>query len=123
MNADSIRRALPVPGWALRAAHGALLLVAVIGLLAALQRLERPWQNDAYGFWRMWRDGDLYDLPWLTRYAFVYSPPLGQAIWPLTLMSWPHFSLLWNVAQLSALVSGSWSPVRFRRTRSQRIGE
>ena len=80
-----------------------LIGLSVVGLVAAWGRLSTPWENDAYGFWRAWKDGELYDAPWLDIYAYVYAPILAQIAYPLTLLSWPAFSMVWNAAHLMAL--------------------
>jgi hypothetical protein len=85
--------------------YAILLGVSVIGLYLTLQNLQRPWQNDAYGFYVMWQGGGLYEIPWLDHLAFVYSPAFAHAITPLTEnLSWNTFSTLWNTLQLAALI-------------------
>jgi hypothetical protein len=57
---------------------------------------------DARGFWIAW-DGGLYDIPWRTNEAYVYSPAFAQVLWPLTLLPWPVFAGLWTLAAIGCL--------------------
>jgi hypothetical protein len=94
-----------VPAWVIGLLHAVALVAALVGLYLAWTRLEQPWENEAFGFWGAWRDGVLYDSRWLDVHVYVYSPVLAQLAYPLTLLSWPTFSLFWNAAHLSALVA------------------
>jgi hypothetical protein len=59
--------------------------------------------GDAYGYWVAWRDG-LYDIPWHGAHAFVYSPPIGLALWPFSFLPWPiFFGLLTGVGMLAVV--------------------
>ena len=57
---------------------------------------------DSRGFWIAW-DGGLYDIPWRTNEAYVYSPAFGQLLWPFTLLPWPIFAGGWTLAAISCL--------------------
>jgi hypothetical protein len=57
---------------------------------------------DARGFWIAW-DGGLYDIPWRTNEAYVYSPLFAQVLWPLTLLPWPIFVGAWSLAAIGCL--------------------
>jgi hypothetical protein len=57
---------------------------------------------DARGFWMAWQDG-LYDIPWRTNEAYVYSPAFAQVLWPLTLLPWPVFAAGWTLAAIGCL--------------------
>ena len=103
-------RSRGVPHLLVGVLHAVVIGVALVGLSLALGRLVRPWENDAFGFWSAWKDGNLYDLRWLDVGAYVYAPVLAQIAYPLTLLSWPTFSIVWNVAQLGALI-GITGPV------------
>lgn len=85
--------------------HLVVLGFALWGLYHAFHRLTVPWNNETFGFWNAWRDGVLYDSAWLEPHVYVYSPVLAQLAYPLTLISWPNFHLLWNAAHLAALVA------------------
>jgi glycosyl transferase family 87 len=57
---------------------------------------------DARGFWMAW-EGGLYDIPWRTNEAYVYSPAFAQVLWPLTLLPWPVFAAGWTLAAIGCL--------------------
>lgn len=57
---------------------------------------------DARGFWIAW-EGGLYDIPWRTNEAYVYSPVFAQVLWPFTLLPWPLFAGLWTAAAIGCL--------------------
>jgi hypothetical protein len=57
---------------------------------------------DARGFWMAW-DGGLYDIPWRTNEAYVYSPAFAQVLWPFTLLPWPVFAAGWTLAAIGCL--------------------
>ena len=59
--------------------------------------------QDSWGFWIAWQGG-LYDIAWLDRYAYVYSPAFAQAIAPLSALQWEAFWTVWLLGQLAALV-------------------
>lgn len=57
---------------------------------------------DARGFWIAW-EGGLYDIPWRTNEAYVYSPAFAQILWPFTLLPWPVFAAGWTLAAIGCL--------------------
>jgi hypothetical protein len=57
---------------------------------------------DARGFWIAW-DGGLYDIPWRTNEAYVYSPAFAQLLWPFTMLPWPVFAAGWTLAAIGCL--------------------
>ena len=57
---------------------------------------------DARGFWIAWQGG-LYDIPWRTNEAYVYSPAFAQILWPFTLLPWPIFAATWTAAAIGCL--------------------
>ena len=57
---------------------------------------------DARGFWIAW-EGGLYDSPWRTNEAYVYSPAFAQILWPFTLLPWPVFAAGWTLAAVGCL--------------------
>lgn len=57
---------------------------------------------DARGFWIAW-EGGLYDIPWRTNEAYVYSPAFAQILWPFTLLPWPVFAAGWSLAAIGCL--------------------
>ena len=61
------------------------------------------WMNDTYGFWAAW-EGGLYDMPWLERGAYVYSPAFAQAFSPLSALPWESVWTIWLLVQVAALV-------------------
>jgi hypothetical protein len=78
---------------------GAVVVVAYVNHLVG----RGPWNNDAWGFWSAWQGG-LYDIPWLDVWAYVYSPAFAQVIWPLSLLEWETFWLIWLLLQFAALL-------------------
>jgi Glycosyltransferase family 87 len=93
------RLRLPLWGQALLHLAGAVVVVAYLNHFVG----DGPWNNDAWGFWNAWVGG-LYDIPWLDRWAYVYSPAFAQAIWPLSLLEWPSFWIIWLLLQFAALL-------------------
>jgi hypothetical protein len=59
---------------------------------------------DAHAYWASWRNG-LYSAAPEQRDAYLYSPVFAEALWPLTLLSWPVFYALWMIA---ATASYAW---------------
>jgi hypothetical protein len=57
---------------------------------------------DARGFWIAWQGG-LYDIPWRTNEAYVYSPAFAQMLWPFTLLPWAVFAAGWTLAAIGCL--------------------
>ena len=58
---------------------------------------------DSHAYWLAVQDmGRLYGAPALARDAFLYSPAFAQLIWPLGLLPWPAFYVLWTL--LSAVI-------------------
>jgi hypothetical protein len=57
---------------------------------------------DARGFWMAW-EGGLYDIPWRTNEAYVYSPAFAQLLWPFTLLPWPVFAAGWTLGAIGCL--------------------
>ena len=58
---------------------------------------------DSHAYWLAVQDMDrLYGAPALARDAFLYSPAFAQLIWPLGLLPWPAFYVLWTL--LSAVI-------------------
>ncbi len=58
--------------------------------------------GDSRGYWNAW-EGGLYDLPWLTHEAYVYSPAFAQVTWPLTVLPWPVWAISWTLASIIVL--------------------
>ena len=58
--------------------------------------------GDSYGYWNAW-EGGLYDIPWLTNGAYVYSPAFAQLTWPLSLLPWPVWAISWTLASIGLL--------------------
>lgn len=58
---------------------------------------------DAHAYWGAWRHG-LYDVPPLSKDAYLYSPAFAQVIWPLTLLPWRIFELIWGSAAVVAFL-------------------
>lgn len=89
MTAVSIRSRLP--GDALLAAGIGAALITVGGLV----RFGVGW--DAHAYYVAWPDG-LYDVPPGQMDAYNYSPVFAQVIYPLTLLPWPVFCLVFVAA-------------------------
>jgi hypothetical protein len=96
-------------GWLRTASHA--LVVAGIAYIALVWLRVAPYAApvpeygpmfDARGFWIAW-EGGLYDIPWRTNEAYVYSPAFAQVLWPLTLLPWPVFAGLWTLAAIGCL--------------------
>ena len=66
---------------------------------------------DSHAYWLAVQDMDrLYGAPALARDAFLYSPAFAQLIWPLGLLPWPAFCVLWTL--LSAVIFGHGAALR-----------
>jgi len=57
---------------------------------------------DGHGYWSAWQ-GPMYDVPWGVNGAYVYSPAFAQLIWPLTLLPFSVFALVWTVGAIGCL--------------------
>lgn len=81
-----------------------LALWTSIVLLVGVTIIVPPFVNaDAYAYWSVWPDpydsGVVGDTG-----AYLYSPAFAQLIWPLTLLPFPVFFLLWKALHALALV-------------------
>lgn len=78
-----------------RAVRHALWIVGLFTLfLAVADVLEGSLGLDAHAYWSAWRHHLYSSAPQQTD-AYLYSPVFAQAIWPLTLLPWPAFCVLW----------------------------
>lgn len=112
-------RALPAP-WRLPDARVLWLILKVVGIgslaffwVWSMSRV--PAEADAAAYWRT-RDGLDYALPWLAErqglpHPFVYSPALGQAIRPLTLLPYEAFYGVLLAVQLAAVAWMAGAPL------------
>lgn len=58
---------------------------------------------DSHAYWAAVQHMDhLYTAPALSRDAYLYSPAFAQVIWPLGLLPWPVFGVLWSAFVLAA---------------------
>jgi Glycosyltransferase family 87 len=99
-----------------------LLLLAAVGgallLIVAAYRWGTP--SDEFAYWlgarRLAAGVPLYDpsATLITPYAYLYPPPLAQALSPLThILPDPLFVAGWTILLLMALLYlGDWSPLR-----------
>jgi hypothetical protein len=103
-------RTRPTPDTAWRIVRDALT-VAGMSYLALVWLRVAPYAPpvpdygpmfDARGFWMAW-EGGLYDIPWRTNEAYVYSPAFAQVLWPFTLLPWPVFAAGWTLAAIGCL--------------------
>ena len=87
------------------AAVGGLAYIAMVWLGVAPYAPPVPEYGpmfDARGFWIAWQGG-LYDIPWRTNEAYVYSPVFAQLLAPFTLLPWPVFAGGWTAAAIGCL--------------------
>lgn len=76
--------------------HGLWFTAVVFSLYAIGISLDSGVGLDAHAYWSAWRHGHtLYTAAPEQRDAYLYSPAFAQAIWPLTLLPWPAFFMLW----------------------------
>ena len=76
--------------------HGLWFTAALFALYAVGIILDSGVGLDAHAYWSAWRHGHtLYTAAPEQRDAYLYSPAFAQTIWPLTLLPWPAFVLLW----------------------------
>ena len=99
------RPRLRAPEQYVRAARNILTVVSLILLPALWWVIVTDPGNgaDARGYWEAWQGG-LYDLPWHSSQAFVYTPPVGIALAPFTLLPWTAFFGLLTATGMVALV-------------------
>jgi len=80
----------------------------------ALSRLDTYGTDSAHAYWAVWKVTP-YGVPPGTPDAFNYSPAFAQLIWPLTLLPWPTFLVVWSGLLAAALVWLLWPlPPRWR---------
>jgi len=85
-----------------RLPRGAFLVLAVfLAMFGIAMAGEYGVGWDAHAYYGAWSGGLYEELP-ETRDAYNYSPLFAQAIWPLTLLPWPVFCLLF----ISAAAAG-----------------
>jgi hypothetical protein len=76
--------------------HGLWFTAALFALYAVGIILDSGVGLDAHAYWSAWRLGHaLYTAAPEQRDAYLYSPAFAQVIWPLTLLPWPAFFMLW----------------------------
>jgi hypothetical protein len=59
--------------------------------------------NDAHAYWSAWVGGLYSTTPTLDRAAYIYPPPLAQALWLVTALPWQAFFVLWMAASAASL--------------------
>ncbi len=80
-----------------RALRHAIWLVAVpYALLFLVGAFSGVAGFDAHAYWAAWSNG-LYSAAPEQRDAYLYSPAFAEAIWPLSLLSWPVFYAVWTL--------------------------
>lgn len=79
----------------IRAARDGLWVGAIITVLIKLAQLTVEFRPDAHAYWSVWRHGVVYSAAPEQWDAFLYSPAFAQTLWPLTLLPWPLFFVLW----------------------------
>ena len=116
-----LARTLPAPltfsPETLRAARFALMVVGAVAMAWALWRIYTvPWGGDGYGYWLAWRRPELYPVAWNGPHAYVYSPAFAQLTYPLTLLDWPSFYIVFAGLSAGAVVLALgpvWGPLAF----------
>ena len=104
---------------ALARAVGCLALV-IIGLWWLQYITANHWPVlagvDNFAYWDAWHGHGLYEPGARIAVAtYVYSPAFAQAIWPLTLLPWDLFHVLWIVASVASAVWMVWPMVGLGR--------
>jgi hypothetical protein len=93
----------------LRALRHGLWLAAAFGLLYVVGLVLADGVGlDAHAYWAAWRHQHLYSAAPQQRDAYLYSPAFAEAIWPLTLLPWPLFWLVWTAATAAAYTWLLW---------------
>ncbi|MBR7743917.1 DUF2029 domain-containing protein [Phycicoccus sp. BSK3Z-2] len=64
-------------------------------------------RDSAHAYWNAWNQ-DLYGAGPGSVDAYNYSPAFAQLIYPLTVLSWPAFYVVWALLLVSALVWLLW---------------
>lgn len=60
---------------------------------------------DSHAYWSAVQNmDDLYGKPALARDAYLYSPLFAQVLWPLGLLPWPVFYVIWSVMTAAVFV-------------------
>lgn len=100
-----MERALPTT-WHLDAALLRPLGIAgcYAGVVLALLFLPTQLPSDAMAYYSSIQSGSWYTGDVGTLNAFLYPPPFGQALLPLTLLPWAAFHLVWMGLSMAALV-------------------
>jgi hypothetical protein len=81
--------------------HGLWAGAALTLLLTADQVAGGGLAGDAHSYWAAWRNG-LYSAAPEQVDAYLYSPAFAQVVWPLTLLPWVAFAVLWTGAVVAA---------------------
>lgn len=90
----------------------------VLALSGVVLRLFWIWGHpvggDASAYWSVWQ-GEMYPDLWRIDWAYVYSPAFAQAIWPLTLLSFGAFYVVWGIISAGSIVAaaGLWGALAF----------
>jgi len=58
---------------------------------------------DSHTYWMAWRTEQMYDLSPGETGAYLYSPLFAQVVWPLTLLPWAVFAVLWWLLGAAAI--------------------
>ncbi len=64
---------------------------------------------DNFAYWSAWQGGGLYEpTARLGQATYLYSPAFAQALYPLTILPWDAFRVLWVAASWVALAYLLW---------------
>lgn len=85
-----------------RAVLLAWILAVTFTAIEVRGALVLPLASDSHAYWTAWRDGMTYARIPDEAGAFLYSPVFAQVIYPLTLLPWPAFAVLWFVLGIGA---------------------
>jgi Glycosyltransferase family 87 len=87
-------------GW-----YAAWLVAAPFAILGTWYATQIGLGYDSHAYWAAVQDMDaLYDAPALSRDAYLYSPLFAQVIWPLGLLPWPVFGVVWAALEATLFV-------------------
>ncbi len=79
----------------LRALQHSLWILGIAWLAITLSDPGHWAGFDSHAYWSAWRH-HVYSVGPQHKDAFLYSPAFAQAIWPLTMLPWIAFLVIWN---------------------------
>jgi hypothetical protein len=78
--------------------------IFIAGGLLVFLHSQNSLGSDSHAYWLTAQNVRLYNLPPLSRDAFLYSPAFADIVWPFAQLPWPVFGSLWAAAEIATFI-------------------